>query len=232
MIVAVLYVLKSIPLRSRIRSSSGANSAALAALGRVAVRQRAGRRRPSPIDSRSAVASTSDGEIERGIDGNRAVAGFSTTTAPPACLTCHAPADPSLPLPVRMTAIRPGPNAAAAVSSSRSTDGAMLPRLAGRRRRSPSTISTRRFDGTTKITPSSSDARLLDDLDRQRRVTGEDLAEVARSTRIEVLRDDDRCREVRGEARDDAGQRLDPAGGGTDDDELRFHRLLRHHAAF
>ena len=66
-------------------------------------------RRTAPIESRSAVASTSDGEIERGIDGNIAVAGFSMTTAPPACLTCHAPADPSLPLPVRITAVRPGP---------------------------------------------------------------------------------------------------------------------------
>ena len=95
-------------------------------------------RSTSPIESRSAVASTSDGEIERGIDGNIAVAGFSITTEPPACLTCHAPADPSLPLPVRITATSPGPNASAAVSSRRSTDGATLPALAGRSRSSPS----------------------------------------------------------------------------------------------
>ena len=78
-----------------------------------AVGRRRGRRQEVAQDRPDAVevgvASTSDGGIERGIEGNIAVAGFSMTTAPPACLTCHAPAAPSLPLPVRMTAVSPGP---------------------------------------------------------------------------------------------------------------------------
>ena len=40
--------------------------------------------------------------------------------------------------------------------------------------------------------------RHLDDLDGHRGVAGEDLVEVTRPTRIEVLRDDDRSRELRG----------------------------------
>ena len=229
-IVAVLYVLKSMPLRSRIRSSKDAKSRPSRPFGAAPP---AARRllTTSAIESRSAVSSTSDGEIERGIDGNSAVAGFSTTTAPPACLTCQAPAAPSWPDPVRMTATRPDPNAAAAVSSSRSTDGATLPRLAGRRRSSPSTISTRWFDGTTKMTPSSSAAVSFDDLDGQRRVAGQDLAQVTRSARVQVLGDDDRCRKILGKAGNDAGERLDAACGGADDDKLRSGRRLRPHDA-
>ena len=190
-------------------------------------------RRTPPIESRSAVASTSDGEIERGIDGNSAVAGFSMTTAPPACFTCQAPADPSLPVPVRITAVRPGPNAVAAVSSRRSTEGATLPGRAGRRRSSPPSISTSRFDGTTKMTPSSSAADSSTTLIGRAEWRAEDLAEVARSARVQVLGDDDRGREVRRQAGDDARQRLDPARGGTDDDELRFgRRMLPHRTAF
>ena len=110
----------------------------------------------SPTRSRSALASTSDGEIEPGIDGNIAVAGFSMTTVPPACLTCQAPADPSDPVPVRITAMSRSPYALAALVSRRSTEGAIEPALAGRSRSVPPTTSTILFDGTTKITPSSS----------------------------------------------------------------------------
>ena len=84
-----------------------------------------------PIESRSAVASTRDGGIELGIDGNIAVAGFSMTTAPPACFTCQAPEDPSDPEPVRITAMSPGPKTPAALSNSTSMDGATAPALAG-----------------------------------------------------------------------------------------------------
>ena len=64
-------------------------------------------------------------------------------------------------------------------------------------------------------------------------VAGEDLAEVARPARIEVLGDDDRGREVRGQAGDHARQGLDPARGRADDDELGLGRLLLcHDAAF
>ena len=124
---------KSIPLRSRIRSSSASKSRPSRPAGAA-----------PPAASRSCRSLAQRVEIGRrvderrrdrpGIDGNSAVAGFSMTTAPPACLTCHAPAEPSVPLPVRITAVRPGPYAAAAVSSRRSTDGATLPGRAGRRR--------------------------------------------------------------------------------------------------
>ena len=82
------------------------------------------------MESTSAVASTRDGGIELGIEGNMAVAGFSMTTAPPAFFTCQAPADPSDPLPVRITAINPGPKAFAALSNSTSIEGATAPGFA------------------------------------------------------------------------------------------------------
>ena len=63
----------------------------------------------SAIESRSALASTSDGETEAGIDGNMAVSGFSMTTVPPDCLTSHAPDEPSDPVPVRITAVSRSP---------------------------------------------------------------------------------------------------------------------------
>ena len=72
---------------------------------------------------------------------------------------------------------------------------------------------------------------LVDHLDGQRRVSREDLAEMARPPRIEVLRDEDRRPKVGGQARDDRGQRLDPTRGGPDDDELRLGRLLLNHDA-
>ena len=52
---------------------------------------------------------TSDGDTEAGIDGNMALSGFSMTTVPPPCLTCHAPDDPSEPVPVRITAVSRSP---------------------------------------------------------------------------------------------------------------------------
>ena len=63
----------------------------------------------SAMASRSGRASTSDGETAAGIDGNMAVSGFSTMTVPPACLTCHAPDEPSDPVPVRITAVSRSP---------------------------------------------------------------------------------------------------------------------------
>ena len=228
MIVAVLYVLKSIPLRSRIRSSRAPNSRASRPRGVLPPAASSSRMTP-PRESRSAVASTSDGEIDRGIDGKRAVAGFSMTTAPPAFLTCHAPAEPSVPVPVRITAMSPAPNAAAAVSRRRSIDGAMWPGRAGRRRSSPSSISTRRFEGTTKITPASRAA------DSSTTLTGSEVwrarivAEVAGPPRVEVLGDDDRCREVGGQAGHHAREGFDPARGRADDDELCLRRGVPPH---
>ncbi len=84
----------------------------------------------APIESRSAVASTREGGIELGIEGNIAVAGFSITTAPPAFFTCQTPAEPSEPLPVRITAMSPGPKTLAALSKSTSMEGATAPALA------------------------------------------------------------------------------------------------------
>ena len=63
---------------------------------------------------------------------------------------------------------------------------------------------------------------LLDDLDRQRGVARQDLAEMARPAGVQVLGDDDRGREVRWEACDDPGEGFDPARGGPDDYKLRF----------
>ena len=147
-IVADLYALKSIPLRSRIRSSSLPKASCSPAS--VEASSAASRpTRTSPIESMSAFASTTAGETDPGIEENRAVAGFSTTTVPPACLTCHAPDDPSDPVPVRMTAMRRSPNVLAALDSRRSTDGAIAPGFAGRSRGIPSTISMSRSDGTT-----------------------------------------------------------------------------------
>ena len=54
---------------------------------------------------------------------------------------------------------------------------------------------------------------------------------MARPARIEVLGDDDRRREVRGQTGDHARQGLDPPGGRADDDELGLGRLLLNHDA-
>ena len=74
---------------------------------------------------------------------------------------------------------------------------------------------------------------VLDDLDGQGGVTGQDLAQMTRSARVQVLGDDHRRRKIRRKAAHDPGQRLDAAGGGADDDKLRFGcRLRPHDAAF
>ena len=109
-----------------------------------------------PSESRSAFASTTDGDTDAGIDANMAVSGFSMTTVPPACFTSQAPADPSDPVPVRTTATTRSPWVLAALVNRRSIDGAIAPRRAGRSRSPSSVTSTRRFAGTTKMTPSSS----------------------------------------------------------------------------
>ena len=146
---------------------------------------------------------------------------FSMTTAPPACLTFQAPAEPSEPVPVRLTAISRSLNALAAVERNRSIDGAIAPASAGRRRRVSPATSTNRFDGATKMTPSSRSAPVLGHPDREQGVKAEDLGQVARSVRIEMLRDDDRRRKVGGQLGDDPRERLDPAGRRADRDELR-----------
>ncbi len=67
--------------------------------------------------------STVVGASDCGIAGKEAVAGFWMITVPPAWLTARAPAAPSEPMPVRMTAISRSPYPSAAVPSSRSIDG-------------------------------------------------------------------------------------------------------------
>ena len=53
----------------------------------------------------------------------------------------------------------PGPKTSAALSNKTSMEGATEPALAALSRRCPWLISTSRFEGTTKITPSSSASR-------------------------------------------------------------------------
>ena len=59
------------------------------------------------------------------------------------------------PVPVMTTAMTRSPWVLAALANKRSTDGAIAPRRAGRSRSPCSVTSTRRFSGTTKMTPSS-----------------------------------------------------------------------------
>src|SRR5919108_410838 len=61
--------------------------------------------------SRCAMTSTVLGASDFGIEGYEAVSGFWMTTVPPAALTSRAPAAPSDPLPVRITAISRSPQA-------------------------------------------------------------------------------------------------------------------------
>ncbi len=188
--------------------------------GVVVDRARAGRsmtwRMPTmtlPRASRSAVASTSDGDTEAGIDANMAVSGFSTTTVPPACFTFQAPADPSDPVPVRTTAMTRSPWV---LGCAREQE------VDGRRDRSAS--------GGPKPQPvlgdldeavrgdDEDDAVLepcdpVDDRDRQDSVALQDLGQVARPPGVKVLGDDDRGWEIRRQVGDHARQRLDPARG-------------------
>ena len=53
---------------------------------------------------------------------------------------------------------------------------------------------------------------LLDHSHRQRGVAGEDLVQMARPARIQMLSDDDRRRKVGRETRHDARKRLNPPG--------------------
>lgn len=77
--------------------------------------------------------STVVGASERGMEGYAAVAGSWITTVPPAAFTARAPAVPSEPLPVRITAMRRSPKIAAALLKSRSTDGLERPWSSARR---------------------------------------------------------------------------------------------------
>lgn len=76
------------------------------------------------------------------------------------------------------------------------------------------------------------DARLelllcTDAPDLHGRSSGEDLLEVARSTRVKMLGDDHRGRERLIEPADEDAERVDAARGGSDDDDLRY-ACLRH----
>ena len=62
--------------------------------------------------------STIDVAIDCGIPGYDAVSGFWITIVPPAALTARAPIAPSVPVPVRITAMSPSPYACAALSNS------------------------------------------------------------------------------------------------------------------
>ena len=69
-------------------------------------------------------------------------------TVPPAFLTSTAPAAPSEPEPVKITAIS-ARRRLAAVESSKSTEGRGRPSWSSSRQTSPSWIATWRFEGTT-----------------------------------------------------------------------------------
>ena len=126
-----------------------------------------------------------------------AVAGSSMTTAPPAFLTCQAPADPSEPLPVRITAMSPGPKTPAALSNSTSMDGATEPGLAGAKPQLAVADLHQPVGGNDEDDAVLQRLPLLDHSNGQRRVAGEDLVQMAGAAWIEMLRDHDRRREVR-----------------------------------
>ncbi len=63
--------------------------------------------------------------------------------------------------------------------------------------------------------------------DLRRGPPGQDLLEVAGSSWIEVLGDDDRCRERLIQTGDEDPERVDATRGGSDDDDLRY-ACLRH----
>ena len=67
---------------------------------------------------------------------------------------------------------------------------------------------------------------------RQGAAAGENLTQAAGATRVEVLGDDDRRREIGRQRRYQRGQRLDAARGRAHDDEMRKRAccLLRDHA--
>ena len=165
--------------------------------GRRAARSGLDRGRPAMPADRPRdrpVASTSDGETEAGIEGNTAVARV---------LDDHGAAGPlDVPRPGR--SVRPGAGQddrderarrrlfgrAREQQIDRWRDRAARPAAAGRL---PPTISTSRFErdhvdvAVVAARPSPSTTRI-----GRRRVAFEDLGEVARSARVEVLGDDDR----------------------------------------
>ena len=62
-----------------------------------------------PISSKEETMSTVLGASERGISPNSAVSGSCMMTVPPAWLTVRAPSVPSVPVPLRTTAMRFSP---------------------------------------------------------------------------------------------------------------------------
>ena len=174
-----------------------------------------------PSESRSAFASTTDGDTDAGIDANMAVSGFSTTTVPPARFTFQAPADPSDPVPVRTTATTRSPWVLAALVNRRSIDGAIAPRRAGRSSQSLVGDLDEPVRGDDEDDAIFERRGLVDDPDRQGGVPFQDLGEVARSPGVQVLGDDHRGGEIRRQVGDHARQGLDPARGRTEDEEVR-----------
>lgn len=69
---------------------------------------------------------------------------------------------------------------------------------------------------------------LGDGANRKDAAFGEDFDEIARTRGIQVLSDDQGNREVGGDGGDEDGERLDPAGRGANDDQLRECLWVRH----
>jgi hypothetical protein len=183
-----------------------------------------------PIESRSAVASTRDGAIELGIDGNIAVAGFSITTAPPASLDVPGSGRSVGPAAGEDHRDEPGTEDVGCAleqdvdgGRDRAGHGRVEPQVALADLHEP-------VGGNDENHAVLQRLALLDHTHRQRCVAGEDLVQMTGPARVEMLGDDDRRRKVGRQARNDTRERLDAPSRRADHDELGLpgDRLTRH----
>ena len=157
----------------------------------------------SPIDSRSAVASTSNGEIERGIDGNFARRRILDDDEAAGCLdmprSCRAvPAAAGQDHGHESRAVRPRSRLEDAVDGRRDR-----PDLGRSQHHRVVDDVHEPIAGDDEDDAVLEPVAVLGGPDRERRVTMEDVTQVARPAGIEVLGDDDGRGEVRRQPGDD-----------------------------